>query len=177
MRLKYLPGAVAFFVMGAVAAALAGAPQPVKPVPTDLYSGRWYEIARTNNSLQADCEGSTNDFSGFSDGAFSVIQTCHKGAPNGPKQIYTARGRVLPASANAKIRLGYFGGLISQEYWIVDRSDDNVWAIMARYDGKYVWLISRRPVLDAAARNHAMARIQQLGFDMSRIVYPKQPPG
>jgi len=172
MRLKYLPGAVAFFVMGAVAAALAGAPQPVKPVPTALYSGRWYEIARTNNSLQADCEGSTNDFSGFSDGAFSVIQTCHKGAPNGPKQIYTARGRVLPASANAKIRLGYFGGLISQEYWIVEQRSDEGWLVMATHDGRYLWLMSQKPTLPVAVKTEAVARIKQLGFDIGRLEYP-----
>ena len=169
--------ALALAIWGASAPVLADAPQPVKPVPVELYSGRWYEIARTNNRLQADCEAATNDFSGWSGGAFSVVQTCHKGSPGGPVQTYNAKGRVLPSSNNTKIRLGYFGGLVSIEYWIVDRSDDNVWAIMSRADGHYVWLISRKPVLDPSVRNRAMARIQALGFDMSRIVYPKQPPG
>ncbi|MFI4933854.1 MAG: lipocalin family protein [Caulobacterales bacterium] len=159
-----------------VAPAMAASPQPAKPVAANLYSGRWYEIARTPNRIQSDCQGSTSDFSGWASGAFSVVQTCHKGSVDGPKQTYSARGHVLPASENAKMKLGFMGGLISQEYWIVDHSDDNLWAIMARYDGRYVWLLSRRPVLDQGAKAHAMARMQALGFDMTRLAFPQQTP-
>src|ERR1700726_3929194 len=69
---------------------------PAKPVPVDLYSGRWYEIARTPNTMQKDCQGSTSDFSGWvTGGAFSVTQTCHKGSPGGPKETFSARGHIL----------------------------------------------------------------------------------
>lgn len=161
----------------AAGAALSAAPQPVKPVPTALYSGRWYEIARTPNRMQSDCQGSTNDFSGWASGNFQVVQTCHKGSAHGPTQTFNAKGRILPASANAKIKLGYFGGLISQEYWIVDHADDNGWAIMATPNGHYVWLMSRRPILDPGIKAAALGRLQALGFDCSRLAFPQQPPG
>ncbi|MEJ0067299.1 MAG: hypothetical protein WDM85_19390 [Caulobacteraceae bacterium] len=65
---------------------------------------------------------STTDFSGWRGGAFSAVQTCHKGSPTGPKQNVSVQGHVLPSSGNAKIQLGMLGGLISREYWILDHA-------------------------------------------------------
>lgn len=149
----------------------SAAPQPSKPVPTALYSGRWYEVARTPNKMQSNCQGATNDFANWSSGAFSVVETCHKGAPNGPSQVMKVSGRVLPSSANAKMKLGILGGLLSQEYWILDRSDDNNWAIMDRADGRYVWLLSRQPSLNPADKAVALARLQSLGFKVNNLAF------
>ena len=161
----------------AAPAVLADAPQPIKPVPVGLYSGRWYEIARTPNQTQADCQDATSDFSGWASGAFSVVQTCHKGSAGGPRKVFNAHGRILPATNNAKMRLGFFGGLISQDYWILDHADDNTWAIMGTPGGHYVWLLSRRPMLDAGAKARALGRMQSLGFNLSHLAFPAQLPG
>jgi apolipoprotein D and lipocalin family protein len=149
--------------------------EPAKPVSPDLYSGRWYEIARTHNKLQLDCEGSTSDFTHWSAGKFSVVQTCHKGSATGPVRTLSASGQVLVPD-NTKMKLGFLGGLISQEYWIVDHSDDGTWAIMARPDGRYVWLLSRNPVLDPGVKARALQRMSALGFDCSRLDFPLQGP-
>lgn len=155
-------------------AALAAPPQPARPVAANLYSGRWYEIARTPNHMQSDCQGATTDFSGWVAGAFSAVQTCHQGAPSGPKKTVSVHGHVLPSSQNAKMQLAMLGGLITQQYWILDHAENNTWAIMCTANGRYVWLLSRQPVLDATARNTALARLQALGFDLSRLAFPKQ---
>jgi apolipoprotein D and lipocalin family protein len=154
--------------------AVAGNPQPARPVPVNLYSGRWYEIARTPNRMQADCQASTTDFSGWRAGVFSVVQTCHKGAPSGPKQTMNVEGHVLPASQNAKIQLAVLGGLISREYWILDHADDNGWLIMTTADGRYIWLMSRQPVIPAAVRTAAVGRMQQLGLNLTRLIFQQQ---
>ncbi|MBV9996834.1 MAG: lipocalin family protein [Caulobacteraceae bacterium] len=175
--MKLVIGVCALLLTAGGALARAGPPQPAKPVPANLYSGRWYEIARTPNQMQNGCQGSTSDFSGWSaGGAFSVVQTCHKGSLSGPTQTYNARGKIL-SNDNAKMKLGFFGGLISQEYWILDHADDNAWAIMARYDGRYVWLLSRRPVLDGAEKQTALSRLKALGFDLTHLAFPAQPTG
>ena len=150
------------------------ASQPAKAVAPNLYTGRWYEIARTPNSMQADCQAATTDFSGWASGAFKAVQTCHKGAPTGPTKVIKVDGKVLPASQNAKIQLGMLGGLVSQEYWILDHADDNRWLIMSTANQRYVWLMSRAPVLNAADKAQAMARLQQLGFSLAHMAFPQQ---
>lgn len=174
--MKLTTTALALAAMLLAAPALAGAPQPAKPVSANLYSGRWYEIVRTPNRMENGCVAATNDFSGYAGGAFQVVQTCHKGAPNGPTQVLKVSGRVEPASANAKMKLSALGGLITQEYWILDHADNNAWAIMATPAGRYVWLLSRQPMLNPADRAAAMARLRTLGFDVTRLAYVSQQP-
>jgi apolipoprotein D and lipocalin family protein len=164
-------------LIGALAAAgvaEAGAHPPVRPVSASLYSGRWYEIARTPNTLQKDCQGATSDFQGFEDGAFTVVDTCHKGGPTGPVKIIKARAKIVPASDNTRFRMAFFGGLIHQEYWILDHADDDSWAVMATPGGNYVWLLSRRPSLPPRVQAAALARVSALGYAPSRLIFPVQ---
>ncbi len=153
---------------------LAAAPQPARSVAPTVFTGRWYEIARTPNMAQKDCQGASSDFSGWASGAFSVVQICHRGTPEGPVKTFNAKARILPASGNAKMRMMFFGGLISQEYWILDHADDNNWAIMATPGGNYVWVLSRQPVLDPADKAVALQRVRALGYDLSRLAFPQQ---
>jgi len=151
------------------APAPAGAPAPARPVAASLYSGRWWDIAHTPNSRQRDCHAPTSDFTGGSGATFSIVQTCHKGSANGPAEVFRARGRIVAGSANARFRIAFLGGLISQEYWILDHAPDGRWAIMATPGGHYVWLLSRVPALEAATRAVALRRISALGYDVGRL--------
>jgi apolipoprotein D and lipocalin family protein len=178
MRMRRIACATALALGSIVGAqAVAGPVRPTKPVAANLYSGRWYEIARTPNKMQSDCMGSTTDFSGWRAGAFSVVQTCHKGAPTGPAKVVSVRGRILPSSDNAKMQLALLGGLITQQYWVLDHADDNSWLIMTTPNGRYVWLMARQPTLVGADKTEAMARLQSLGFNLARLVFPQGSPG
>jgi len=161
----------------ALAGARAGAPKPVRPVSSDLYSGRWYEIARTPNTMQKDCQGATSDFQRFAAGVFTVVETCHHGSPSGAAKTIRARAKVVPSSDNTRFRMAFFGGLVHQEYWILDHADDNSWAVMATPGGNYVWLLSRRPSLPPNVQAAALARVGALGYAPSRLVFPAQGSG
>ena len=155
-------------------AAVAGAPQPAKPVASELYSGRWYEIARTPNARQKNCQGDTSDFSPLRGGAFSVVETCHKGAPSGPNQTLKTKARIVEGGGGAKFTMSFLGGLIHQQYWILDHADDNAWALMATPGGHYIWLLARRPAMEAAPKAAALARMAALGYNPARLVFPAQ---
>jgi len=158
----------------AAGAARAAAPQPVRPISSEVYSGRWYEIARTPNTMQKDCAGATIDFQGLSDGAFSVVDTCHKGDPRGPAKIVKVKAKVIRPPDYTRFRMSFLGGMIHQEYWIIDHADDNSWAVMGTPGGNYVWLLSRRPVLAPPVLSSAMNRIAALGYTPSRLIFPAQ---
>jgi apolipoprotein D and lipocalin family protein len=169
--MKFVSAACAAAALLVLSTPALAMPQPAKPVAPNLYSGRWYEIARTSNKMQADCQASTTDFSGWRGGAFSAVQTCHKGSPSGPKQTVSVQGHVLPSSGNAKIQLGMLGGLISREYWILDHADDNNWLIMTTADGRYIWLMSRQPAIPQAVKVAAITRMQQLGLNLTKLAF------
>ncbi len=168
---------VASLVLLAAAPACAGAHPPVKPVPAELYSGRWYEIARTPNVMQKDCEGPTSDFEGWSAGTFVVVNTCHRGGPKGESRVIRAKAKILTPGDNTRFRMSFFGGLVHQEYWILDHADDDSWALMGTPGGNYVWLLSRRPAMPPASLAAALARAESLGYTPSRLMYPAQATG
>jgi apolipoprotein D and lipocalin family protein len=146
------------------------APQAVPRIELASMMGRWYEVARVPNMLQRGCSGGASEWTPARDG-FSVVQSCHKGAPNGPVAEWRARARVEDAS-NAKFRMSFFGGLVTQEYWVLDHRPAEGWLILSTSDGRYLWLMSQRPTLPAQAKAEAIARIRQLGFDPGRLEFP-----
>jgi apolipoprotein D and lipocalin family protein len=163
--------------MGQSMAAIPGqAPEPTKVIDPRRYIGRWYEIARIPNNLQKDCQAATSDWTKRDDGGFLVVQTCRVGSPGGPTKTWSAAGRILDAGRNAKIRMGFFGGFIHQDYWVVDRADDYSWCITSTPTSKYVWILSRRPILPTAERAALVARVHTLGYDAGRLFFDQQPP-
>jgi apolipoprotein D and lipocalin family protein len=155
------------FATALFASPVFAAPQPVDPAKM---MGRWYEIARAPNAIQRGCEAGASDWTRAGDG-FSVVQTCHKGAPDGPLATWKAKARATDPT-NTKFRMSFFGGLVSQEYQVLDRKDSDGWLILATHDGRYMWLMSQRPTLPAPVRAQAMNRIKELGFDPSRLEWP-----
>jgi apolipoprotein D and lipocalin family protein len=151
----------------AVSPTLAAAPQPVRAAPIGMYSGRWYQIAQIAKTNHHPCPGATEDFAANTRGALTVTMTCH--SPTGGAHQVRAGVAIVPASGNAKFKMTFFGGLISQEYWLLDHAADQSWALMATPGGNYLWLLTRRPHLDPATRAASVASIQALGYDASRL--------
>ena len=155
--------------------ALAAAQPPAKPIAASFYTGKWYEIARTPNAGQRDCEAPTTEFADKAGGeGFAVKQVCRKGSAVGAAKVFHTSGKIVAGTQNTKFSMSFLGGLKKQEYWVLDRADDQSWAIMATPGGNYVWLLSRRPVMPPAAQAAALERVKALGY--ARLEFPQQPP-
>ena len=165
---KFCVGALALAAGPAMA---ARAPNPARPVSVEVYSGRWYEVARTPNKVQRGCGRPTTDFAGFSNGFFEVVETCHRSGPGGPLKTIKARAKIVSPRDNTRFRMSFFGGLIHQEYWVLDHADDNSWLIMATPGGNFVWLMARRPVLSKVGLAAATARVGALGYALGKLTF------
>uniref|UniRef100_B0T2A9 Outer membrane lipoprotein Blc n=1 Tax=Caulobacter sp. (strain K31) TaxID=366602 RepID=B0T2A9_CAUSK len=155
--------------------ALAGAQPPARPIAASFYAGKWYEIARTPNAGQRDCQAPTTEFTGKAGGdGFAVHQICRKGSPSGAAKVFDTTGLIVSGTQNAKFKMSFLGGLKKQEYWVLDCADDKSWAIMGTPGGNFVWLLSRQAVMAPAAKVVALARVKALGY--AKLEYPQQPP-
>jgi apolipoprotein D and lipocalin family protein len=154
-------------------AAPAAADSPMQRIELASMMGRWYEVARVPNQLQRGCTGGASDWMPAKEG-FSVVQSCHKGAPDGPLAEWRAKARVADSS-NTRFRMSFFGGLVTQDYQVLEHRPAEGWLILSTRDGKYLWLMSQRPTLPAAIKAEALARIRQLGFDPGRLEFPLPP--
>ncbi|WP_165183982.1 lipocalin family protein [Caulobacter soli] len=156
------------------AEAFAAAKPPSKPIAASFYTGKWYEIARTPNAGQRDCEAPTTEFTGKGADGFAVHQVCRKGSAGGAAKAFDTTGKIIGGSQNTRFTMSFLGGLKKQEYWVLDCADDHSWAIMATPGGNYVWLLSRKAVMDPAAKAQALERVKALGY--AKLEYPQQPP-
>lgn len=152
------------------AAVQASAPQPTKPIDIDRFMGRWYEIARTPNPNQKDCWAATMEWARKND-RFSFVQTCRRGSPDGPAKVWQGAARIADPRTRAKLDLTFLGGVIRQEYWVLDRADDYSWAVVGTPGGNYVWLFSRKPAVSAAERERLLQRVRALGYDTGKLQF------
>lgn len=172
-----IAGALAFTALscaGMAGPALAAAAPPAKPVSSEFYSGKWYEIARTPNAGQRDCQAATTQFTTTSDSGFRVVQICRKGSASGAAKTFNTTGKIVAGTPrNARFSMSFLGGLKKQEYWVLDRADDQSWAIMATPGGNYVWLLSRDADMPATLKAAALAKVRALGY--AKLEFPAHP--
>ena len=146
-------------------------PQPAKPLDTNRFIGRWYEVARMPNKIQSDCVTSLADWSHDGASQFKVIQTCHVDTPSGPTKVWKASGKITDTATNAKFRMSFFGGLISQDYWVLDRGDDYSWIILSTPNPKFLWIFSRHATIPAAQKAAVINRAKAMGYEVANLVY------
>ncbi len=147
----------------------AAVPEPRRAVDLQRYAGLWYEQGRYEASFQAGCEGVTARYTLTPQGTVSVLNTCRQGSPDGPERTAAATARIVPGSNNAKLKVGFFGGLIQGDYWVLDRAPDYSWAIVGEPSGTYLWILTRKQNLGEGAYRALVGRAKSLGYDTSRL--------
>ncbi len=154
----------------------ANVPQPTKAVDLTQYVGRWYEIARYENGFEKGCEGVTADYTARDDGRIGIINTCRKGAVDGAITTADGKAKVVEGSNNAKLKVSFFGPFYVGDYWVLDRADNYSWSIVGEPSGRYLWILSRKPVLADKQMNMLTAIVKAMGYETSLVYHPKQPP-
>ena len=99
------------------------------------------------------------------------MESCRRGGPDGSVKTLRARAKIISPRDNTRFRMSFFGGLVHQEYWVLDHADDNSWLIMATPGGNFVWLMARRPNLSTAALAAATAKVAGFGYPPGRLIY------
>ena len=150
----------------------AAVPPPAKSIELSRYLGRWYEVARYEQSFQKDCQGVTADYALRPDGRISVVNRCRK--PDG--KVTDARGvaKIVDPATNAKLKVSFFGPFYG-DYWVLDRADDYSWAIVGEPSGRYLWLLARTATPPASQIDALIARARALGYDTTLLVRTVQP--
>ena len=174
MTLSRLTAALALSVavgLGACATSIPAsqvrAPQPTKPIDLErFYFGQWLEVARLPMRITDGCVAATTDYVIVSPTRVDLRDACRQGGIDGRERAVGAAGVILDPGFNAKLRAPYFGGLLTWEYWVLDRADDYSWFISA--DPKFVALVDGRPQLPGHRFPSQTDRVAQAGGEDPR---------
>ncbi|MOA39443.1 Outer membrane lipoprotein Blc precursor [compost metagenome] len=62
-------------------------------------------------------------------------------------------------------------GLTKGDYWVLYLDDDYRTALVGNPDRKYLWLLSRTPVVSEATRERLIEVAEEQGYDTDRLIW------
>lgn len=147
--------------------------QVVETLDLSRYYGKWYEYARFPNRFEKDCINVTAEYAPRSDGKVQVINTCDK--DSGSRGIDKIEGQASVV-APGKLSVTFVPWLpfAKGDYWVLYVEPDYSMAVVGEPKGKTGWILSRKPTLDAARRDRALAVLVANGYDISQLYYVPQ---
>ncbi|WP_286784296.1 MULTISPECIES: lipocalin family protein [Pseudomonas] len=171
-----------FFALLLSACASGDAPPPprtVAAVDLQRYQGTWYELARLPMFFQRNCVQSEARYSLRADGAVSVRNRCKTDSGEWQEAVGEAVPQVEGRTDKLWVRFDnwfsrLFPGLTRGEYWVLYLDDDYRTALVGHPNRKYLWLLSRTPEVDAAARERLLGVAREQGYDVSQLIW-RQP--
>jgi apolipoprotein D and lipocalin family protein len=153
-------------------AACSSGPPPkdhsVAKVDLLRYMGRWYEIASFQPSFQKDCVCTTADYGLMRDNTIAITNTCRKGSPTGEVDSVIGTAKVVRGSRGSRLKVS-FQWPFEGDYWVVGLDPEYEWALVGHPHKKYLWVLSREPVMDEALYERLKAKAAELGYDVSRL--------
>jgi apolipoprotein D and lipocalin family protein len=149
------------------------APQPARAIDAArLYDGLWLEIGRLPMRLTDGCVAGATTYRLEGPDRLRLRDTCRTDTAQGKEKAIGASAVILDPGTNAKFQARYLGGLITWEFWILDRAEDYSWFISADPTFEKVFIYTRQ-VPNAATLEQLKARVTGLGYDVSRLEFPE----
>jgi apolipoprotein D and lipocalin family protein len=139
----------------------------------ERYLGRWYEIARFPVIFEQGCTATTADYGPIDAETVSVLNTCRKGAPDGPADAIAGTARIV-APGELKVKFASVP-FVAADYWVLWVDEDYQTAVVGVPSGRAGWILARTPAIDPARRAAAEAVLARNGYDPARLYDVPQP--
>ncbi len=147
----------------------------VEHVDVERYMGTWYEIAKFPQRFERGLVGVTANYALLPNGKVRVLNSGFAGGFDGPLKTAKGTAKVVDPVTNAKLRVTFFWPFYGN-YWILELGKDYEYAVIGDESRKYLWILSRSPEMDGSAYGDLVSRVQEKGFDVSRIEKTPQRP-
>lgn len=164
---------VSIFTLIITSIAMSQTLQTVPYVDLNKYAGKWYEIASFPQSFQKGCKCTTAEYT-LTDKGFVIVENrCFKKSIDGKETYIKGKAFVVENSGNAKLKVQFFCPFRGK-YWIIDLADDYSYAVVGHPNRKYLWILSRTPIINDVVYQQIIAKIKEKGFDISKLNITKQ---
>lgn len=150
----------------------------VSSVDLERYLGKWYEIARFEQSFQKGCTAVEANYELRKDGDIKVTNKCRLNTPDGELKESVGRAWIKDKDTNAKLKVQFFLRglklpLFAGNYWILELDEDYQYAIIGEPKRKYLWFLSRTKKIDDKLYDELVAKAKDMHFDVSKLIKTK----
>ena len=142
--------------------------ETVPYVDLKKYMGTWYEIASFPQRFQKGCHCSKAEYVLNAEGYVEVKNSCRKNSPTGELKGVTGKAFVVDKQTNAKLEVQFFWPL-KGDYWILELAPDYSYAVVGTPNRNYLWILSRQPQMEQNVYHELVSKMQQKGFDITRL--------
>jgi len=147
----------------------------VNHVEVDRYLGKWYEVARFDQTFQKGCTAVEANYSLRKDGDLKVVNTCRLDTPTGELKIAEGRAWIKDKNTNAKLKVQFFLkdiklSIFAGDYWILELDQDYQYVIIGEPSRKYLWILSRTKNMDPRLYEDLVRKAKDLNFDVSKLI-------
>jgi apolipoprotein D and lipocalin family protein len=158
---------------------------PVQSVPSvdvQRYAGQWFEQTRLPNFFQSGCLGDVVvNYRVQPDASIEVINRCREAND----KINQVQGRAVAASGDtsgARLKVSFLPSWLQWvpftqgDYWVVMLDAEYRYAVVSEPSRKYLWVLSRVPVMDPATYETVMSELKLKGYPVEGLIRTPQRP-
>ncbi|GAA5218444.1 lipocalin family protein [Corallincola platygyrae] len=146
---------------------------PVTGVDFQRYQGKWFEIARLDNSFEQGMEQVTAEYSSREDGGIRVINRGYSIYENEWKE---AEGRAYTVNAPDEgfLKVSFFGPFYGA--YIIFGLDkvEYQYTFVAGNNHKYLWLLARTPEVSEELKSQFVTEAEAQGFNTEDLIWVNQ---
>jgi len=142
----------------------------VKKLDIDKYLGTWYEIARYDHRFERGLVGVTANYSLREDGKIKVINSGYKGSLSGKYSEAIGKAKIPdPVNEPAKLKVSFFWFFYG-DYFVLELDENYQWALIGSSSDNYLWILSREPQMDDILYNMLLGKLENRGYDTSKLI-------
>lgn len=145
---------------------------PVSGFDANRYLGKWYEVARIDNSFERGLDHTTAEYSMRADGGIRVVNQGYKLATKEWKSV-EGRAYFVKDASVAHLRVSFFRPFYGA-YAVFTLDSNYQYAFVSGGNLKYLWLLSRSPVINDSLRARFMKEASARGFATDQVLWVNQ---
>ena len=140
----------------------------VAKVDIERFMGDWYVIANIPTFLEKNATNAIESYRQNSKGQIETTFTFFQDNPSGRKKVYKPTGFIYNSETNAEWRMQFIWPF-KAPFLIIDLDDDYSYTVIGVPNRKYVWIMSREPILSDDIFSEITQKLAVIGYDISKI--------
>ncbi|NOQ35373.1 MAG: lipocalin [Methylococcaceae bacterium] len=161
---------VTLFINGCSQLTIPKGVYPVEQFNVHKYQGKWYEIARLENSFEEGLDHITAEYTLLEKGGLKVI---NRGFSIEDNEWKTAEGKAkfVKVQNDAYLKVSYAWPFYAS-YVVFDLDEKHYqYAFVTSIDDSYLWLLSRTPKVSEQVMERFLKKSEKLGFDTKKLIF------
>jgi apolipoprotein D and lipocalin family protein len=162
----------AFVIRSKIKTGLPKGAAPVSNFDVERYAGQWYEIARLDHHFEEGLRNVTANYKLKRNGSIKVVNR-GQDAYTGKWSESTAKAKFIGDKHTGRLKVSFFGPFYAA-YNIIAVDGDYQNALVAGHNLKYLWLLSRAPIMADDVRKEFLLKASALGYNIGKLVWTRQ---